>query len=286
MAEPNMNRLPTRTLALGACFALISIRMVGQERLPLNDQRIVDLVSMGVSQTEIIRIISSAQKFDFDLRPISTAAMLNAGVSEDVIKAMAAKTNGQPIVRAVTPPSGAPLRASQATVAAAQKTPTVHVVHSVQENFSQPPVNVSVATGPVAAAAAPAVPVVPPATAPRNAIGRSQITPNARLFIEPNEGFDTFLVAALDRKHVPLAVVADESQAEYVVQSANDSQKAGWARVIALGQTGSNEEASVRIVRVASGEVVWAYAVHKRNSFHGKQSSAEACAKHLKEIVK
>jgi hypothetical protein len=232
MAEPNMNRLWTRSLALGACFALISMSMAGQEPLPLNDQRIVDLVSMGVSQTEIIRMIGSAQKFDFDLRPISTAAMLNAGVSEDVIKAMAAKTNGRPIGPAVAPGSGTSVRSNQATIPASQKTATAHVVHSIQENFSQPPVDVSVATGPVTAGA--------PAPAPRNAIGRSQITPNARLFIEPNEGFDTFLIAALDRKHVPVAVVADESQAEYVVQSANDSQKAGWARVIALGQTGSN----------------------------------------------
>lgn len=263
----------------------MSLQTTGQETVSLNDQRIVDLASMGVSQAEIIRMISSTQKFDFDLRPISTAAMLNAGVSEDVIKAMAAKTYGQPIVRPVAPGNRS-VPSNVSTVTTNQKAATVHVVHSVQENFSQPAVNVSGSSSVPPPVAGPAAPVPPVSKVPRSAIGRSQIAPNSRVFIEPNEGFDTFLIAALDRKHVPVAVVADELQAEYVVQSANDSQKPGWARVIALGQTGSNEEASVRIMRVATSEVVWAYAVHKRNSFHGKQSSAEACAKHLKDVVK
>lgn len=248
----------------------------------LDDQRVMDLIAMGVSQAEVIRMIGRTEKFNFDLRPVSTDALLKSGVSEDVIKAMAARTYGQPIV----PPIGPSDRTL--VPGGTQKTPTVHVVHSVQENFTQPPVNVS--TAPVLSSPSAKAPAIaPPAstsTSPRIAIGHSQISPNSRFYIEPNEGFDTFLIAALDRKHVPVSVITDESQAEYLVQSANDSQKAGWARVIALGQTGSNEEASVRIVRVATGDVVWAYAVHKRNSFHGKQSSAEACAKHLKDVVK
>jgi len=35
-----------------------------------------------------------------------------------------------------------------------------------------------------------------------------------------------------------------------------------------------------------SGDVVFAYAYHADNSAHGRKSSAESCAKHLKEIVK
>jgi hypothetical protein len=48
----------------------------------------------------------------------------------------------------------------------------------------------------------------------------------------------------------------------------------------------SSEEASVKLMNIQSGEVVFAYSVHKASSAHGKQSSAEACAKHLKEKVK
>jgi hypothetical protein len=60
----------------------------------LTNQRIGDLVQAGVSSSEIIRIIGSAQTVNFDLRPGSTDNLLSAGVSEEIIKAMAAKENG------------------------------------------------------------------------------------------------------------------------------------------------------------------------------------------------
>jgi hypothetical protein len=64
----------------------------------LNNLRIVDLVQTGVSTQEIFRIIATIPKFDFDLRPVSTDAMLTAGVSEEVIQAMAAREAGTPIM--------------------------------------------------------------------------------------------------------------------------------------------------------------------------------------------
>ena len=57
----------------------------------LTDQGIVDLTQSGLSQAEIVRIIGTVPKVDFDLRPVSTDAMIKNGVSEDVIKAMAAR---------------------------------------------------------------------------------------------------------------------------------------------------------------------------------------------------
>ncbi|MGI9073357.1 MAG: hypothetical protein ACR2JB_19075 [Bryobacteraceae bacterium] len=65
-----------------------------QAQGPLINSRIGDLVLAGVSQSEIIRIISSAPSVNFDLRPASTDALLKVGVSEDIIKAMAARENG------------------------------------------------------------------------------------------------------------------------------------------------------------------------------------------------
>ena len=91
----------------------------------------------------------------------------------------------------------------------------------------------------------------------------------------PGDGFDTFLAAALNSKKVALTIVADKEKADYIVEATSQSEKAGWAKVIFMGQTGSNEEASIRIIDVKTSAVVWAYAVHKRNSVHGKQSSAE-----------
>jgi hypothetical protein len=44
---------------------------------------------MGVSQQELIRMISSAPKFAFDLRPETTDAMVKIGISDEIMKAMA-----------------------------------------------------------------------------------------------------------------------------------------------------------------------------------------------------
>ena len=51
------------------------------------------------------------------------------------------------------------------------------------------------------------------------------------------------------------------------------------------GNTNSAEQASVKVVNVKTGTVVWGYNVNKGSSARGKQSSAEACAKHLKEKI-
>jgi hypothetical protein len=78
---------------------LFAVCLFGQHAQgPLTDQRICDLVAAGVSAPEILRIIASAPAVDFDLRPGSTAAIMNAGVSEEMIKAMAARENGGTVI--------------------------------------------------------------------------------------------------------------------------------------------------------------------------------------------
>lgn len=115
--------------------------------------------------------------------------------------------------------------------------------------------------------------------------GEKKIPAGSKIFIVGDEGFDTFLTAALNKKNVPVSVVADRAKADYELTGVSESEKAGWAKTIFLGQTGSKEEASVKLVDIKTSEIIFAYAVHKRNSVHGKQSSAEACAKHMKEAI-
>jgi len=47
----------------------------------------------------------------------------------------------------------------------------------------------------------------------------------------------------------------------------------------------SNEQASIQVSSIKSGQVVFAYSANKQSSAHGKKSTAEACAKHLKEKI-
>lgn len=108
---------------------------------------------------------------------------------------------------------------------------------------------------------------------------------NSKIYIGPMNGFGTYIMAAMANKKVPLVIVADRDQADFEAAGDSESEKPGWARTIFLGQGRSNEQASINVVNVQTGTIVFAYAVNKVNSVRGKQSAAEACAKHLKKAM-
>lgn len=108
----------------------------------------------------------------------------------------------------------------------------------------------------------------------------------ARIFIGPiDDGFDEYLKAAIKKKQVPIVIVADKSQAEFEMSGHAETHTAPKAQKLLLGKIHSDEQASIQVASLESGEVVFAYSVNKGNSAHGKQSTAEACAKHLKEEI-
>ena len=111
------------------------------------------------------------------------------------------------------------------------------------------------------------------------------IPAGSKVYIAPMDGFETFLKAALEEKKVPLVVVEDKDKADFEITGASNSQKASTAKKIFMGSWHSREEASINVANIKTGEIVFAYSAHKENSAHGKKSSAEACAKHLKEKV-
>jgi len=114
----------------------------------------------------------------------------------------------------------------------------------------------------------------------------ARIPKGAKVFVAPMpDGFDNYLKAAIDKKKVPVVVVTDKSTAQYQITGASETQKAGVAKKVLAWDWRSTEEASIQVANLESGEVVFAYAVHLQSSNHGKQSSAEACAKHLKGQV-
>jgi hypothetical protein len=108
----------------------------------------------------------------------------------------------------------------------------------------------------------------------------------AKVFVHHMENdFDTYFKAALQRKKVPVVVVSSPAEADFEIKGSAESQKASAAKKIILGSWHSDEQASISVTSVQSGEVVFAYSANKKNSAHGKQTTAEACAKHLKEAI-
>lgn len=110
-----------------------------------------------------------------------------------------------------------------------------------------------------------------------------KIPRGAKVFVAPMEGFETFLKAAIVKKKVAIEVVEDRNKAEFEITGVAESKKAGAAKKMIMGSWHSTEDASIKVTDLKSGEVVYAYSVHEENSNHGKQSSAESCAKHLKD---
>ena len=117
------------------------------------------------------------------------------------------------------------------------------------------------------------------------AFAQSPIVSGSKVYIEPMNGFENYLTAAFQKKKVPLVVVADKSMADYIVTGNAEHQKAGWAKIVFTGNIHSDEQASISMVSAKTEEVVFAYAVNKKNTMHGMQTSAEACAKHLKSAI-
>ncbi|MCU1232282.1 MAG: hypothetical protein JWP63_249 [Candidatus Solibacter sp.] len=118
-------------------------------------------------------------------------------------------------------------------------------------------------------------------------LGASPTIPQgAKVFISPMSGFETYIKAAVQKKKLPLVIVEQRDQADFEISGSAESQKASTAKKVIMLDWHSTEQASVRVTDLKSSEVVFAYSVHKASSARGKQSSAEACAKHLKEAIK
>jgi hypothetical protein len=117
-------------------------------------------------------------------------------------------------------------------------------------------------------------------------ITNESLPSGARLYIAPMpNGFETYVAAGLEKKKVPVVIVTDPDKAEYELSGVSESDKAGWAKMLFLGSQQSSETASIKIVNLATGNVVFAYSVNKSNSYKGKQSAGEAIAKHINEKI-
>jgi len=110
------------------------------------------------------------------------------------------------------------------------------------------------------------------------------IRAGSSIFVDSNNGFDTFILAAIQEKHVLLHIVSSPAQADYILDSSL-FHTGEFVATTKYASTGRTSEAAFKLTS-KSGEIVWAYAVTKGMLSRGKQSVAEACAKHLKDIVR
>jgi hypothetical protein len=113
------------------------------------------------------------------------------------------------------------------------------------------------------------------------------------VYLEPQQGFETYIAAAITKKGVPVDVVTDKARATYVLRSApievkSESTGGKIARCLFAYCAGIEDKGnvSVQLIEVGSTKMVWAYSVNKqRGGSKNEQSMAEAVAKHFKEFL-
>lgn len=112
-----------------------------------------------------------------------------------------------------------------------------------------------------------------------------KIPSGSKIYVAPMDGFENYVIAGIMKKKVPVAIVADRNKAEYEIRGASDTEKASWAKMWFLGSDHSNDQASIAVLEIKTGNVVFAYSVNKHSSVRGKQSTGEAIGKHLNEAI-
>jgi hypothetical protein len=105
------------------------------------------------------------------------------------------------------------------------------------------------------------------------------------VYVAPMDGFENYITAALEKKKVPVNVTVDQDKADFIITGTSEETKPGWARWLVTGDAHTDDAASIRMIEVKSGRVVYAYAVNKKFTWHGQQTAAEAFAKHLEKWI-
>jgi len=127
------------------------------------------------------------------------------------------------------------------------------------------------------------------ATLPLAAAKHVESSDSVKIYIEPQDGFDSYIAAAIIKKHVPATITQNRAEAKYVLTSAVLSKEESTGSKIircltayCIGIDGRNT-ATVQLLNDKK-EVSWAYNVRKGGASN-YQSSAEAIAKHLKSFL-
>ena len=113
------------------------------------------------------------------------------------------------------------------------------------------------------------------------------------VYIEPQNGFETYVAAAIRKKQVPIDVVIDPARATFKLEAApveikQESTGGKIARCMFAYCIGIEDKGnvSVQLIEASSSKMLWAYSVNKqRGGSKNQQSMAEAVAKHLKDFL-
>ena len=110
----------------------------------------------------------------------------------------------------------------------------------------------------------------------------TRIPRNSRVYIAPARGFEQYLAAAFRKKSVPLLIVVDRENADFEITATHEKEDSDYARIFAYGIIHGSAAASIQIVNLRTGVVVFADSSVRVIALRGERSTAEKLAKMLK----
>jgi len=139
-----------------------------------------------------------------------------------------------------------------------------------------------------------------------------QIKSGSAVYIEQMGGYETYLAAALVKKHIPLVIVTDKDKADCIIQSSvnhttpsqpavvvkntninniavngssvKSSGSSAYADMLAESRALGSTSTSIVVVDSHSSQIIFADTEGK-SGINQLQKTAESCAKHLKEFI-
>jgi len=113
-----------------------------------------------------------------------------------------------------------------------------------------------------------------------------RIPRNSRVYIARAGGFEQYLAAAFRKKSVPLLIVVDREGADFEITATHEKEDASFARTYEWGLLHGSAAASIQIVNLRTGVVVFADSSDRVVAWRGERSTAEKLAKMLKRKMK
>jgi hypothetical protein len=110
----------------------------------------------------------------------------------------------------------------------------------------------------------------------------------AKVFIAPmEEGFDTFIAAALIKNKVPVVITTDESQAEYIITGGAVKGQNKWYDTV-FGAERDRNQGSIKLLKVADKSIAWAGSAGDRSVWWGaaKRGGQSKVANRLARLLK
>lgn len=112
-------------------------------------------------------------------------------------------------------------------------------------------------------------------------VAQTRIPANSKVYINPMEGdFETYVTAALQKKKIPLTIVADRDKADFEIKGSVEKQKAGWAKTIFISPNPAID-ATMQVINIKTGVVAFSNSSTKNAARRGRKGSAEHLAKNL-----